>query len=261
MASRGESGMPRADEVGGRVAVVTGGAGGNGQAIALGFRPAGYPVGLLDVDAARLASVRHSVFGDSADCTTLVCDVSDAGECERAARSIADAHGRIDVLVNGAGLYRLNRIGDADFRAAYALLMRVNTDGVLNMALALRAQLEKTGGAIVNIASIESFLAGSSSVGYTVSKTAVVGLTRALATELAPRGIRVNAVAPGIVDTPMVAHLVDDERAGQRARNRIPMKRFAAPEEIAGIVVFLASPAASYMTGSVVVADGGYLLG
>ncbi len=260
MGSRGESGTQRADDLGGRVAVVTGGAGGNGQAIALAFRAAGYRVVLADIDEPRLASAHRSAFGGSSDCTTVVCDVSNAGDCERAGRSIFDAHGRIDVLVNGAGLYRLNRIVDSDFRAAYDLLMKVNMEGVLNMSLALRAQLEHARGAIVNIASIESFLAGSSSVGYTASKTAVAGLTRALAAELAPHGVRVNAVAPGIVDTPMVAHLTGDERAGQRARSRIPLMRFAAPGEIAGIVVFLASPAASYITGSVVVADGGYLI-
>lgn len=261
MTIRGESGAQGADGPGGRVAVVTGGAGGNGQAIALALHAGGCRVVLADIDEAGLARVYRSAFGDSAECMTVVCDVSNAVDCERAGRSIVDAHGRIDVLVNGAGLYRVNQIGDADFRATYELLMRVNVEGVLNMSLALRAQLERAQGAIVNIASIESFLAGSSSVGYTASKTAVAGLTRALAAELAPQGVRVNAVAPGIVDTPMVAHLTSDERARQRARSRIPMKRFAAPEEIAGIVAFLASPAASYMTGSVVVADGGYLLG
>ena len=261
MGSRDESGTRRADDPGDRVAVVTGGAGGNGQALALAFHAAGYRVVLADIDEARLAGAHRSAFGGSPKCTTVVCDVSIAADCERAGRSIVDAHGRIDVLVNGAGLYRPNRLGDADFRATYELLMRVNTEGVLNMSLALTAQLARTRGAIVNIASIESFLAGSSSVGYTASKTAVAGLTRALAAELAPQGVRVNAIAPGIVDTPMVAHLTGDERASQRARSRIPMRRFATPEEIAGVVVFLASPAASYMTGSVVVADGGYLLG
>ncbi|MCL4182772.1 MAG: SDR family oxidoreductase [Burkholderiaceae bacterium] len=242
------------------MAVITGGAGGNGRAIARAFHDAGYRVALVDVDKASLDAARRDAFRDRSECTTVAADVSIPADCERAANQIVDAHGRIDALVNGAGLYRLNRIDDADFRATYGLLMSVNVEGVLNMTLAARAGLERSQGAIVNIASIESTLAGSASIGYTVSKTAVAGLTRALAADLAPRGIRVNAVAPGIVDTPMVAHLAEDERAGRRAKARIALKRFASPDEIANVVLFLASPAASYMTGSVVVADGGYLL-
>ena len=243
------------------VAVITGGAGGAGRAIGRAFHTAGYRVVLVDVDAASLDAARRDAFGGRGECTAIRCDVSAPADCERAIKAIVDEHGRIDALVNGAGLYRLNQTDDTDFRATYELLMRVNVQGVLNMTLAARQALEHSRGAVVNIASIETFLAGSSSIGYTVSKTAVAGLTRALAADFAPRGIRVNAVAPGIVDTPMVAQLAEDERAGRRARARIPLKRFASPEEIANVVLFLAAPAASYMTGSVVVADGGYLLG
>lgn len=261
MASRAQAPLAAGTPGDARVAVVTGGAGGAGRAIARAFDAAGHRVVLVDVDEAGLDAARRDAFGDRGECAAVRCDVSAPADCEHAVKAIVDAHGRIDALVNGAGLYRLNRTDDLDFRETYELLMRVNVHGVLNMTLAARAALEQSRGAIVNIASIETFLAGSASIGYTVSKTAVAGLTRALAADLAPRGIRVNAVAPGIVDTPMVAHLTDDERAGARAKARIPLKRFALPGEIADVVLFLASPAASYMTGSVVVADGGYLLG
>lgn len=261
MASRTQAPRAAGTQAGAPVAAITGGAGGSGRAIARAFHAAGHRVVLVDVDQASLDSARRDAFGNCAECMTVVCDVSIPADCERAVNEIVDAHGRIDALVNGAGLYRLNRIDDADFRATYELLMRVNVQGVLNMTLAALAALEQSRGAIVNIASIESFLAGSASIAYTVSKTAVAGLTRALAADLAPRGIRVNAVAPGIVDTPMVAHLTEDERAGRRAKARIPLRRFCSPDEIANVVLFLASPAASYMAGSVVVADGGYLLG
>ncbi|WP_428249640.1 SDR family NAD(P)-dependent oxidoreductase [Ferrovibrio sp.] len=243
-----------------RVAVISGAGGGIGRAIAAALHRDGARLALLDLEGAALEETRRELGATETDCLLLACDVTDAGAAARAIAQALAAFGQIDLLVNNAGRYQLNRLADPDAPAVYEQLYRINALAPLYLAHACREALVQSRGSIVNMASTEAFIAGSVSLGYTASKHAVAGLTKALATELAPAGIRVNAVAPGVVETPMVAHLTSQKRHAEKMLGRTPLGRFAQPAEIAAIVLFLASPAASYLTGAILPADGAYML-
>ena len=242
----------------GRVVLVTGGASGMGAASARRFAAAGATVVLLDRNADGAATVAAEIGGPE----PLVGDVSDSAFCREAVDTTVTRHGRIDVLVNAAGtIHRADSLGtdDADWRR----VMGVNVDGMFWLCrAALPHMIEAGRGAIVNFGSIWGGVGSSGSTAYCVSKGAVHQLTRALALDHVEQGIRVNAVAPGEVNTPMLASeraappSADDLQA--LADATIPMKRLADPDEIAAVVVFLASDDASYMTGEIVHVDAGY---
>jgi len=242
----------------GRVVLVTGGASGMGAASARRFAAAGATVVLLDRNADGAAAVAAEIGGPE----PLVGDVSDSAFCREAVDATVTRHGRIDVLVNAAGtIHRADSLGtdDADWRR----VMGVNVDGMFWLCrAALPHMIEAGRGAIVNFGSIWGGVGSAGSTAYCVSKGAVHQLTRALALDHVEQGIRVNAVAPGEVNTPMLA----SERAAPPSAEdlqaladaTIPMKRLADPDEIAAVVVFLASDDASYMTGEIVHVDAGY---
>ncbi len=242
----------------GRVVLVTGGASGMGAASARRFAAAGATVVLLDRNADGAAAVAAEIGGPE----PLVGDVSDSAFCGEAVEATVARHGRIDVLVNAAGtIHRADSLGtdDADWRR----VMGVNVDGMFWLCrAALPHMIEAGRGAIVNFGSIWGGVGSAGSTAYCVSKGAVHQLTRALALDHVEQGIRVNAVAPGEVNTPMLA----SERAAPPSAEdlqaladaTIPMKRLADPDEIAAVVVFLASDDASYMTGEIVHVDAGY---
>ncbi len=242
----------------GRVVLVTGGASGMGAASARRFAAAGATVVLLDRNADGAAAVAAEIGGPE----PLVGDVSDSAFCREAVDTTVTRHGRIDVLVNAAGtIHRADSLGtdDADWRR----VMGVNVDGMFWLCrAALPHMIEAGRGAIVNFGSIWGGVGSAGSTAYCVSKGAVHQLTRALALDHVEQGIRVNAVAPGEVNTPMLASeraappSADDLQA--LADATIPMKRLADPDEIAAVVVFLASDDASYMTGEIVHVDAGY---
>jgi len=239
----------------GRVAAITGGAQGIGLACALLMREAGAHVVLLDRDETALHAARERVNGAQAHCL----DVTDEGAVEDTFVAIAAEHGRVDVLVNNAGLAIRKpslELPLADWHAVVA----VNLTGAFVCARAAARQM-RDGGAIVNTASIMGLSGGGlyPNISYQTTKGGLVNMTRALAVEWASRGIRVNAVAPTWTKTGFIGQLEQSPELMQRIRDVTPLKRLAEPHEIAYAVLFLASPAAAMVTGHVLAVDGGYL--
>ena len=237
------------DPDGRKIVVVTGGSSGMGAASARLFAEQGDTVIVVDLDG-------------TADDHTVIGDVSDSAFCEATIDEIVARHGTIDVLVNAAGtIHRADSSGTSD--ADWERVIGVNLNGTFFMSrAAVRHMVAAGGGAIVNFGSIWGGVGAAGVTAYCVSKGAVHQLTRAMALDHAEQGVRVNAVAPGEVNTPMLS----SQRAAPpsaadlqaMAEATIPVKRLAEPIEIAEMVVFLASDRASYMTGAIVPIDGGY---
>jgi len=249
---------PKAGEFVGRTVVITGAASGMGAATAREFTRLGAAVVVVDRDADR-ASVIAQEIGAAA---VFIGDVSDSAFCDRVMDDVATTHGQIDVLVNCAGVI-LRADGPDTDDEGWHRVMRVNVDGVFFMSrAAVTHMISRRSGAIVNFGSIWGGVGAAGVLAYCASKGAVHQITRAMALDHAMDGIRINAVAPGEVDTPMLASGRESRPSAatlQRlADATIPLKRLARPEEIARVVVFLASDAASYMTGSIVPVDAGY---
>ncbi|GIJ70442.1 SDR family NAD(P)-dependent oxidoreductase [Virgisporangium ochraceum] len=242
----------------GRVAVVTGGNRGLGRAFARALGEAGASVALLvrDVDGAAPTVEELEARGTRA--RAFRADVTSGPEVQRAVGEIVDAFGRIDILVNNAGtcVHRpALEVTDAEWNE----VMETNVTGVWHCCQAFgRHMAQRGGGTIVNIGSMSALIVNRPQwqPAYNASKAAVHHLTRSLAAEWAPLGIRVNALAPGYVKTEMAP--VDEPRFRQHWIDDVPMRRYATPEEIAPSVVYLASDASAFMTGSVLVIDGGY---
>ena len=241
-----------------KIALVTGGASGMGAATARLLADAGAQVTLVDRNA-DLAAQTASELGSA----SIVGDVSDAAFCERAVDEIVAQHGRLDVLVNAAGIIvRADALGTSD--EEWTRMWSVNVSGTFFLCrAALRVMVPQQSGAIVNFGSIWGDVGGRGHVAYCAAKGAIHQLTRALALDHARDGVRINAVAPGEVDTPMLRRggreaALSDAALAHMADATIPMGRLAQPEEIARVVLFLASDAASYMTGAVVPVDAGY---
>ncbi len=247
----------------GHRAAVTGGGSGIGRAIAMGYAREGAEVLVLDADGAAAAAVRGEIVETGRRARDLVLDVRDRGACAAVARRIADEFGSVTVLVNNAGINRRTPFVDDPGTVArdWDDVLSVNLDGMFNVTRAFLDQLRATRGRVVNIGSIQSFahVRTPNSLAYTTSKHGVLGFTRALAAELGRDGVRVNAIGPGLVETPL------NERA--RAKHpevvevfveRTPLGRAGQPEDIVGPAVFLASDLSRYVTGGIVMADGGY---
>ncbi|MCY4546901.1 MAG: SDR family oxidoreductase [Defluviicoccus sp.] len=247
----------------GHRAAVTGGASGIGRAIALGYAEQGAEVIVLDIDGGAAGAVRDEIAGAGHAAHALALDVRDRAACAAAAGRIAREIGPVSILVNNAGINRRNPFaGDAGTVAGdWDDIMAVNLDGVFNVTRAFLDQLRANRGRVVNIGSIQSFLhvRTPNSIAYTTSKHGVLGFTRALAAELGKDGVRVNAIGPGLIETPL--------NAAARARNpelvqlfldHTPLGRTGKPGDIVGPAIFLASDLAGYVTGGIVMADGGY---
>jgi NAD(P)-dependent dehydrogenase (short-subunit alcohol dehydrogenase family) len=243
----------------GRVALVTGGGAGIGRAIARAFAAEGARVAALDRDAAAARAVAEEVGGLS-----LVADVADAAEVREAVATTLARLGRIDVLVNNAGVSPAApflELSDEDWRAT----LRVNVDGVAEMCRAvLPVMIEQGSGVVINLSSWLGKAGRPLFSAYAASKFAVIGLTQSLAWEMAPHGIRVNALCPGIIaGTPMRAQIeAVQARLGlpgteERVRAAVPLGRPGRPEDVARVAVFLASDDAAYLTGEAVNVAGG----
>ena len=237
----------------GRVCLITGGASGIGAACARRMAEDGALVVVLDIDDARGQAV-----ADEVDGCYVHCDVGDSAQIAEAVATAVTCHGRIDVLVNNAGIARAADILDVteqDFDAVLA----VNLKGAFLIAQAVARIMVAAGrGSIINLSSVNATLTIPTIASYNISKGGMNQLTRVFALALADRGVRVNAVAPGTIATELATSTVlADETSRRRVMSRTPMRRFGEPREVADVVAFLASDASSYITGEIVVVDGG----
>jgi NAD(P)-dependent dehydrogenase (short-subunit alcohol dehydrogenase family) len=246
-----------------RVCIVTGGAQGIGEACARRFAREGAKVVIADV-----ADERGAALAQELGATFIHCDVGDKAQVDAAVAHCLRTHGRIDVLVNNAGIFRAAEFLDVT-EADYDAVLRVNLKGSFLMGQAVAREMAKaparrgageheSRGAIVNMSSVNAVLTIPTISTYNLSKGGINQLTRVMALSLADRGIRVNAVAPGTIATELAAKAVlTSEESRRRIMSRTPMKRLGEPAEVADVVAWLASDAASYVTGEIVVVDGG----
>ena len=245
------------------IAVVTGAGSGIGRAIAIGYSKEGARVVALDVNAASAAETAKLVSDAGGTADSFALDVTDRAACAAMAKQIADAIGPVSILVNNAGIARRNGMTGAAEAVIkdWEDIIAINLTGVFNVTHAFLGSLRANKGRIVNIGSIQSFvhIRQPSSPAYTASKHGVLGFTRALAVELGKDGVRVNAIGPGFIETPLNATTRANNPDGVRLFiEHTPLGRAGQPEDIVGPAIFLASELSGYVTGSIVMADGGY---
>ncbi|NPD21491.1 SDR family oxidoreductase [Rhodophyticola sp. DY48A3-103] len=241
----------------GRVAVVSGGASGIGLATAEELAQRGAAVALCDIHAAKARDSAAALRGRGLRAEGYALDVADRAACQAVVGQIRDALGPVRILVNNAAVAGTARLGDDEGPEQWDRAMAVNLTGMYNLSTACLADLKETRGAVVNITSVVAFTSGFAQAGYAASKGGVRSLTQAMCRELSRFGIRVNAVAPGYIATPMTeSHAAKFE---DWLRFHCPMRRFGRPEELARAIAFLCSDEASFITGTTLPVDGGYL--
>ena len=246
-------------DLNGKVAVVIGGTSGIGRAIAHGLAQAGADVIPTSRRAEQVEVAAAEIEALGRRTLRVTSDVSDRSSLQHVLEETVKAFGKIDILVNSAG--RTKRAPTIDFSDdEWNDILDTNLTGTLRSCQIFgRHMLERQYGRIINIASLSSFVALYEVAAYSASKAAVASLTKSLAVEWAPRGVCVNAIAPGVFRTALNQKLLDETERGREFLLRTPMKRFGKVEELAGAAVFLASDAASFVTGEILTVDGGFL--
>ena len=246
-------------ELTGRVAVVVGGTSGIGRAIAHGLAEAGADVVATSRRAEQVEAAAAEIEERGRRTLRVTSDVADRASLEAALAACLEAFGRVDILVNSAG--RTKRAPTLDFAEEdWGDILDTNLTGTLRACQVFGRHMTARGsGRVVNIASLSTFVALKEVAAYSASKAAVASLTKSLAVEWAPFGVNVNAIAPGVFRTALNQKLLDETERGREFLLRTPMRRFGRVEELAGAAVFLASDAASFVTGEVLVVDGGFL--
>lgn len=246
-------------DLSGQVAIVTGASQGLGRAMASELARNGAKVACVARSADKLATCVAAIEADGGEAIALTCDVTNRASVDALVDDVVDQLGRLDILVNNAGITRdtlLPRMSDEEWDD----VINTNLRGpFLFMRAASRVMMRARYGRIINISSVSGLVGNSGQTNYSASKAGLIGMTRSLSRELSGRKVTINAVAPGFIETEMTQVLVDKygDQFIKEAKTRIPAKRLGTVEEVAAAVVFLASPAASYITGTVLSVDGG----
>jgi 3-oxoacyl-[acyl-carrier protein] reductase len=248
--------MTEAAELAGNTAIVTGGSRGIGLAIASALAAGGARVAVLGRDGTRAEEAAGTLSGEGH--LGLSCDVADPEAARAAVATVEKAFGGVGILVNNAGITRDNillRLKDEDWDE----VIDTNLKGAFNMTRAVtRGMMKRRDGVILNVSSVVGLMGNAGQSNYAASKSGLFGLTKSVARELASRGIRCNSIAPGYIATDMTADL--DEKQTEALQERIPLGRLGAPEDVAGLVRFLAGPSAGYITGQIITVDGGMVM-
>lgn len=243
----------------GKVALVTGTSGGIGRAIALAYARNGAKVALhYHGNQAKAEAICQEITDQGGEAEIFCCNVADFAACKKLIEAVIARFGRIDILVNNAGITKDGLLMSMS-EDAFDAVLDTNLKGCFNcMRFASRQMLKQRSGRILNISSVSGVAGNAGQANYAASKAGMIGLTKTAARELAARNVTVNAIAPGYVKTEMTEKLSD--KVKEQVLGQIPMNRFAEPEDIAGVAVFLASDLASYITGQVLIVDGGMVM-
>lgn len=241
-------------------ALITGSARGIGAAIALRLAKDGYDIALNDISEKSFENndIVEQIKAQGVKCEVFICDVSNFEQVEKTVKDVKDTFGSIDVLVNNAGITRdglLARMSEEQ----YDTVIAVNQKSVFNMCrFAGAVMMRQKSGRIINLASVAGLYGNPGQMNYSATKAAIIGMTKTVAKELGSRGITCNAVAPGFIKTPMTDKLTDEQKNAMLGQ--IAMKRFGEVDDIAGVVSFLASKDAAYVTGQVIEISGGIMM-